>query len=99
MAAAKRLVVELYYDVVSPYSYFCFEALSRYRQPWDMDLKLKPFHLGAIMKAANNKPPGMVRSFDSRFLMRDYERWNAVEFPLLRGLVPSPQMCPVLIQD
>ena len=60
MAAAKRLVVELYYDVVSPYSYFCFEALTRYRQPWDMDLRLKPFHLGGVMKAANNKPPAMV---------------------------------------
>ena len=79
MAAAKRLVVELYYDVISPYSYFCFEALSRYRQPWDMDLRLKPFNLGAIMKEANNKPPGMV-SFPERLppsLVHDEPFWRS----------------------
>ncbi|XP_003738778.1 glutathione S-transferase kappa 1 [Galendromus occidentalis] len=71
--ASKRLVVELYYDVVSPYSYFCFEALTRYRQPWDMDLRLKPFHLGGIMKAANNKPPGMVPN-KARYMLKDLSR-------------------------
>nr|QJD20832.1 glutathione S-transferase kappa 1 [Blattisocius dentriticus] len=71
--AAKRLLVELYYDVVSPYSYFGFEALCRYRQPWDMDLKLKPIYLGGIMKAANNKPPLMVPN-RGLYMVKDLSR-------------------------
>lgn len=59
--ASKRLLVELYYDVVSPFSYLAFEALCRYRQPWNMDLKLKPFVLGAVMRETGNAPPAMVR--------------------------------------
>lgn len=31
-------------------------VLKRYRQPWDMQLELKPMFLGGVMQASGNKP-------------------------------------------
>nr|XP_037287423.1 glutathione S-transferase kappa 1-like [Rhipicephalus microplus] len=58
--AVSRVTVELFYDVISPYSYLAFETLTRYRAPWNLDLKLKPFFLGGVMKESNNRPPSLV---------------------------------------
>ncbi|KAJ0000531.1 hypothetical protein NQD34_012373 [Periophthalmus magnuspinnatus] len=57
---ASKKVVEIFYDVVSPYSWLGFEVMCRYRNVWNIDLKLRPAFLGGIMKGAGNKPPGMV---------------------------------------
>uniref|UniRef100_A0A8C6SCW9 Glutathione S-transferase kappa n=1 Tax=Neogobius melanostomus TaxID=47308 RepID=A0A8C6SCW9_9GOBI len=55
-------VIELFYDVVSPYSWLGFEVMCRYRNVWNIDLKLRPAFLGGIMKGAGNSPksPGLV---------------------------------------
>jgi len=57
----KRVVVDLFYDTVSPYSYLAFESLHKYKRIWSkMDLKLHPVFLPAIMQTTGNKPPGML---------------------------------------
>ncbi|XP_074659163.1 glutathione S-transferase kappa 1-like [Tubulanus polymorphus] len=62
-APISKKSVELFYDVVSPYSWIGFEVLCRYRQVWkSMDLKLKPFFLGGVMKGSENQPPGFNMS-------------------------------------
>uniref|UniRef100_A0A2R5L466 Glutathione S-transferase kappa n=1 Tax=Ornithodoros turicata TaxID=34597 RepID=A0A2R5L466_9ACAR len=58
--ALTKTTVELFYDVISPYSYIAFETLLRYEKPWNLNLMLRPFFLGGVMKAAGNRPPGMV---------------------------------------
>ncbi|NP_001002560.1 glutathione S-transferase kappa 1 isoform X4 [Danio rerio] len=58
--SGSRKVVELFYDVVSPYSWLAFEVLCRYRNVWNIDLKLKPAFLGAVMHDSGNRPPGMI---------------------------------------
>ncbi|XP_070691165.1 glutathione S-transferase kappa 1 [Pempheris klunzingeri] len=55
-----RKVVELFYDVVSPYSWLGFEVICRYRHLWNIELKLRPAFLGGIMQGSGNKPPGLV---------------------------------------
>ncbi|XP_072250149.1 glutathione S-transferase kappa 1 [Leuresthes tenuis] len=55
-----RKVIELFYDVVSPYSWLGFEIMCRYRNVWDIELKLRPSFLGGVMQASGNKPPGLV---------------------------------------
>nr|ADY80026.1 glutathione S-transferase kappa 1 [Oplegnathus fasciatus] len=55
-----KKVVELFYDVVSPYSWLGFEVMCRYRQVWNIELKLRPAFLGGIMQGSGNKPPGLV---------------------------------------
>uniref|UniRef100_A0A8C6SDC8 Glutathione S-transferase kappa 1 n=1 Tax=Neogobius melanostomus TaxID=47308 RepID=A0A8C6SDC8_9GOBI len=57
---SSKIVIELFYDVVSPYSWLGFEVMCRYRNVWNIDLKLRPAFLGGIMKGAGNKPPGLV---------------------------------------
>jgi len=54
--------VEIFYDVISPYSWLAFEVLCRYRSHWDMKLVLRPCYLGGIMKESGNRPPMMVPS-------------------------------------
>ncbi|XP_054477653.1 glutathione S-transferase kappa 1-like [Anoplopoma fimbria] len=55
-----KKVIELFYDVVSPYSWLGFEVMCRYRHVWNIELKLRPAFLGGIMQGAGNKPPGLV---------------------------------------
>ncbi|KAE8288939.1 Glutathione S-transferase kappa 1 [Larimichthys crocea] len=59
MMTSKK-VIELFYDVVSPYSWLGFEVMCRYRQVWNIELKLRPAFLGGIMHGSGNKPPGLV---------------------------------------
>ncbi|KAJ0066362.1 hypothetical protein NL108_011128, partial [Boleophthalmus pectinirostris] len=35
-------------------------VICRYRNVWNIDLKLRPAYLGGVMHVAGNKPPGMV---------------------------------------
>jgi len=55
-----KKVIELFYDVVSPYSWLGFEVMCRYRNVWNIDLKLRPAFLGGVMQGSGNKPPGLV---------------------------------------
>ena len=55
---AVRTQVKFYYDVLSPYAWFGFEALCRYQKPWDLDLQLRPINLGKIKKESGNLSPG-----------------------------------------
>ncbi len=50
--------VEFFYDIVSPYSWFAFETLCRYKERWNLDLVLRPFFLSGVMQATDNKPAG-----------------------------------------
>ncbi|KAK7496800.1 hypothetical protein BaRGS_00012009 [Batillaria attramentaria] len=68
-----RKVVELYYDVVSPYTLFAFETLCRYRGHWNMDLHLKPFLLGALFKGSGNQPPA-TNPNKAAYMMADWPR-------------------------
>ncbi|XP_052285382.1 glutathione S-transferase kappa 1-like isoform X2 [Dreissena polymorpha] len=60
MAATMKKTVELFYDVVSPYTWFAFEVLCRYQDRWNINLQLKPVFLGGIRKGADNPPPDLV---------------------------------------
>ncbi|XP_036615531.1 glutathione S-transferase kappa 1-like isoform X2 [Trichosurus vulpecula] len=42
--------LELFYDVLSPYSWLAFEVLCRYQNIWNISLKLRPSFLVGIMK-------------------------------------------------
>ncbi|KAG5270805.1 hypothetical protein AALO_G00172510 [Alosa alosa] len=71
--ASSRKVLELFYDVVSPYSWLGFEVLCRYRHVWNIDLKLRPAFLGGVMQSSGNKPPGLVPN-KFLYMTKDLER-------------------------
>ncbi|KAG8515869.1 Glutathione S-transferase kappa 1 [Galemys pyrenaicus] len=52
--------LELFYDVLSPYSWLAFEILCRYKNIWNVNLQLRPSLIAGIMKDSGNKPPAMV---------------------------------------
>ncbi|XP_076826683.1 glutathione S-transferase kappa 1-like isoform X2 [Brachyhypopomus gauderio] len=52
--SSSRKVIELFYDVVSPYSWLGFEVLCRYRSVWNIDLKLRPAFLGGVMNESGS---------------------------------------------
>ncbi|XP_077201966.1 glutathione S-transferase kappa 1 [Paroedura picta] len=59
-AQGSKTLVDLFYDVVSPYSWLGFEVLCRYRTIWNIELRLRPSFLGGIMKESGNQPPAML---------------------------------------
>jgi len=70
----KKVFVDLFYDIVSPYSYLCFEVLTRCNREWpNMDLQLKPVYLGGIMAGTNNVPPATVPN-KAKYMHQDLPR-------------------------
>ncbi|KAM8868913.1 tyrosine-protein kinase STYK1b [Spinachia spinachia] len=70
---SSKKVVELFYDVVSPYSWLGFEIMCRYRNVWNIELKLRPALLGGVMQGSGNKPPGLVPN-KFRYMGQDLAR-------------------------
>ncbi|KAM7421022.1 hypothetical protein PAMA_015288 [Pampus argenteus] len=68
-----KKVIELFYDVVSPYSWLGFEVMCRYRNVWNIELKLRPAFLGGIMQGSGNKPPGLVPN-KFMYMTKDLQR-------------------------
>ncbi|XP_007954775.1 glutathione S-transferase kappa 1 [Orycteropus afer afer] len=58
--APVRRTLELFYDVLSPYSWLGFEVLCRYQHLWNVDLQLRPSLIAGIMKDSGNKPPALL---------------------------------------
>eukprot|EP00475_Leptophrys_vorax_P010006 TRINITY_DN1668_c0_g1_i2.p1 TRINITY_DN1668_c0_g1~~TRINITY_DN1668_c0_g1_i2.p1 ORF type:complete len:221 (+),score=56.07 TRINITY_DN1668_c0_g1_i2:683-1345(+) len=84
--------VELFFDVVSPYSYFAFEALLKVEPVWDFKLILTPAFLGGVMQASGNKPPATVPA-KAKYLFHDIVR-NSKQFGL--NMVPRPEKFPIV---
>uniref|UniRef100_A0A8C5J5T7 Glutathione S-transferase kappa 1 n=1 Tax=Junco hyemalis TaxID=40217 RepID=A0A8C5J5T7_JUNHY len=72
-ASMGRTLVELFYDVISPYSWLAFEALCRYRHIWNIELRFRPAFLGGIMQQTGNKPPAMLPK-RGEYLLKDMKR-------------------------
>ncbi|BGP12203.1 hypothetical protein JCM10213_007459 [Rhodosporidiobolus nylandii] len=56
------LTTTLYFDCVSPWSFFALTVLKRYKNVWGYELVLKPTFLGGVMQASGNKPPLVVKN-------------------------------------
>ncbi|XP_072508591.1 glutathione S-transferase kappa 1 isoform X2 [Notamacropus eugenii] len=59
MASLPRKL-ELFYDVLSPYSWLGFEILCRYRNIWNINLHLRPTYIAGIMRSSGNRPPALI---------------------------------------
>ncbi|CAD5124200.1 DgyrCDS12500 [Dimorphilus gyrociliatus] len=64
---------EIFYDVVSPYSFIGFEMACRLRDTWKINLLLKPFFLGGVMKSSGNTPPAIQCQTKGIYMMKDLE--------------------------
>uniref|UniRef100_G3VMY8 Glutathione S-transferase kappa n=1 Tax=Sarcophilus harrisii TaxID=9305 RepID=G3VMY8_SARHA len=71
MASLPRKL-ELFYDVLSPYSWLGFEVLCRYQNIWNINLQLRPSFIAGIMKSSGNKPPALVPR-KGKYMMTDLQ--------------------------
>ncbi|KFM67121.1 Glutathione S-transferase kappa 1, partial [Stegodyphus mimosarum] len=67
------VLIEFFYDIISPYSFLAFEVLHRYKPIWNINLTLKPVLLGGIMKSSGNSPPAVVPN-KGAYMARDLKR-------------------------
>lgn len=65
--------VELFYDVLSPYSWLGFEVLCRYQKLWNVQLQLRPSFLGGILKDSGNLPPAEIPR-KTQYMRSDLQR-------------------------
>lgn len=63
--------IEFFYDYVSSYSYLANHEIGRLE---GVEVRYRPFFLGAVMKATGNRPPGSVPA-KGAYLVRDLGRW------------------------
>ncbi|KAM3873643.1 glutathione S-transferase kappa 1-like [Diretmus argenteus] len=70
---SSKKVIELFYDVVSPYSWLGFEVMCRYSRVWDVELKPRPAFLGGVMQGSGNTPPGLVPN-KFMYMVKDLNR-------------------------
>jgi 2-hydroxychromene-2-carboxylate isomerase len=61
-AGKSRGEVELFFDVVSPYTHLAWQSLLRYKPLWGLSITLKPMFLGGVMASTKNKPPAFVKA-------------------------------------
>ncbi|CAJ0955926.1 unnamed protein product, partial [Mesorhabditis belari] len=73
--SARKVRVDLFYDIISPYAWINFEAWLRYSKKWPVDLHLRPFYLPGIFQKTGNIPPISIPEKND-YLNKDLQRLN-----------------------
>ncbi len=68
--------LELFFDVVSPYSYLASTQVAALAARHGISVRWRPFFLGGVMKATGNQPPATLPA-RAPYLLRDVQRWAA----------------------
>jgi 2-hydroxychromene-2-carboxylate isomerase len=71
-----KAVLELFWDVGSPYSYLAMTQVAGLRQRTGATVRLRPFLLGGVFKAAGNTMPASNPA-KARYMLQDLARWRA----------------------
>ena len=72
--------VVFYFDLISPYTYWAWQTLKRYKTLWNLEIEFRPVHLGAVMTSSGNVTPAAVPN-RAKFIFNDLRR-NAKWFNL-----------------
>ena len=67
--------IEFYFDFGSPTAYLAHTQLKKMAQKYQADVIYEPVLLGAIHKATNNTPPGLVPAKGRHMMMQDLPRF------------------------
>ena len=89
---AKKTVVDLFYDIVSPYSYIAFSALSRFDKKSHIDLQLHPALLTGVFKQSRNVAPTIVPAKFEYIMMDTARMARYYNIPFKHPVVSLPIM-------
>jgi glutathione S-transferase kappa 1 len=74
--SSKKILVDFFYDVVSPYAWLGFEQITRHQNVWPtVQVRLRPVLISFLMKGSGNKPP-MVVANKAMYMVKDTARLN-----------------------
>ncbi len=68
--------LELFFDVVSPYSYMACARVDAVAAEHGVTVRWRPFFLGGVMKATGNRPPAELPA-RGLYMLTDLQRWSA----------------------
>jgi len=93
MTAAHHLEVELYFDILSPYSLFAIETFRHYavNKKWNVKLDLKPASVYVIRSTTGEQTPERVAA-RAAWMLKEYSR-GSVHFGV--PTVQQPQKFPI----
>ncbi|MCH2159350.1 MAG: 2-hydroxychromene-2-carboxylate isomerase [Oleiphilaceae bacterium] len=77
--------IEFYFDFGSPTAYLAHKQLAKMSDKYNADVVYEPMLLGAVHKATNNTPPGLVPAKGKYMLLSDIPRFvrrYGVEFKM-----------------
>lgn len=69
--------IYVYYDFVSPYSYFAFSQRDKIRERTGRELRLRPVTVGKIMEIVGNVPTSITCKTKRAYQGQDVMRWVA----------------------
>ena len=89
--SVKKVSIDLFYDILSPYSYIAFETLTRLNKKSDLvDLRLQPSLLGGILKSTGNQIPITVPA-KVKYMMLDLKKmcnYYSIPYNIPRTALP-----------
>lgn len=79
MPPKNKAIVELVYDLASPFSYIALLTLVRHREAWNLELDLTPVYVPLLNEATGDgqpKPMAIKTQYLQRDIARVAERWG-----------------------
>ena len=83
--------VEFFFDVISPAAYIAWNVIPKIAETADAELVYRPFFLGGVMQATDNRPPGTVAN-KGKWMATDLPRWCTIYGLPYRRNDTFPQM-------
>ena len=68
------MLLDFYFDFISPYSYLAVKRLPHIPELADIDTNWLPFNLPKVIKDSGNTPPASSRA-KALYMMQDLKRW------------------------
>ncbi len=73
----ERVVVELFFDIGSPYSYLAATQMADLSERTGAEVRWRPFLLGGVFKATGNEMPARVPA-KARWMVADLHDWASL---------------------
>lgn len=94
-----KKVVELFWDVASPYTYLAHTQMAGLEARTGAEVRYRPFLLGGVFKSTENLMPG-ANPYKAAYLVKDLARWRdhyrvPMKMPVQEVIFPVNSLLPM----